>query len=152
MRGAILRVFSNKFLIELDGAAVVHHIPVKVSSTLGIENRVVRFFAVGLKLQRKARQRRRHFVVFPGALAVKLCQKQGCLGAVFRLDALVLEERLLRLEIRFGDEALVPNHIVNAFHAAFVRHGKKRVDGGAERHGKFRQKLNIRHGGAVFPF
>ena len=110
------------------------------------------FFIVGQQTDGLAGQRRGQLPVFPGALAVQLRQQQRGAGLRVRLQTFVLQKTLLGLKFLPGQKALIPEHIVDALHPLVVRHGKQRVDGGAQQNGKLGQQLNIRQGHAVFPF
>lgn len=71
--------------IEGDRAVVVRRVPVEVRAVLGVEDGVVRLLAVEIQCERLTREGRGEVIVFPCALAVKLCEQQRRARARFLL-------------------------------------------------------------------
>ena len=153
VRPALGRVTGDEILVKLDGSVMIDSVPVREDAAFRLkERRMGGFFIVGQQLQRLAGQRRGQLPVFPGALAVQLRQQQRGAGLRVRLQTFVLQEALFGFEFLPGQKALIPEHLFDALHPLVVRHGKQRVNRGAQQNGKLGQQLNIRQGHAVFPF
>ena len=153
VRPALAGMPGDEVLIERDGSVMVDVVPVREDAAFRLEQRRVGGFVIfGQQLQRLAGQRRGQFPVFPGALAVQLRQKKRGPGLRVRLQTFVLQKALFGFEFLPGQKTLIPEHVVDALHPLVVRHGKQRVDRGAQQNGKLGQQLNIRQGHAVFPF
>ena len=75
VRAVVLRMRGEKLLIEGDRAVVVRRVPVEVRAVLGVEDGVVRLLAVEIQCERLTREGRGEVIVFPCALAVKLCEQ-----------------------------------------------------------------------------
>jgi hypothetical protein len=142
---------GKKTLVEVNRAVVVRRVPVEVRAVLGVKDGVVRLLAVGIQCERLTREGRGEVVVFPCALAVKLCEQQRRARARFLLAALFLQKALLFVKFLLCEKALVPEHIVDAGKAVLVREGEERVDARSQRDGQRGQKLNIGKRAAVFP-
>lgn len=152
VRAVVLRMRGEKLLIEGDRAVVVRRVPVEVRAVLGVEDGVVRLLAVEIQCERLTREGRGEVIVFPCALAVKLCEQQRRARARFLLAALFLQKVLLFVKFLLCEKALVPEHIVDAGKAALVREGEERVDARSQRDGQRGQKLNIGKRAAPFTY
>ena len=131
---------------------MIDSVPVREHAAFRLEQRRMGGLVIfGQQTDGLAGQRGGQLPVFPGALAVQLRQQQRGAGLRVRLQTFVLQEALFGFEFLPGQKALIPEHIFDALHPLVIRHGKQRVNRGAQQNGKLGQQLNIRQGNARFP-
>ena len=148
----ILRMRGDKVEIKLDQLRVIGIIPVEIRAVFRVEHCMVRVAALRQQAQRPARQRRGVLAVFLRALVVQLGQQECRARLLLRLQTFFLQKAFFALKFLLRQEAAIPEHIVDALHAAVIRHGKQRVDGRPQRHRERRQQQNIRHTRSALPF
>ena len=147
----IVRVLSDKVLIELNEPVVIVGIPVGRDSAHGRCQLIVGVLFTGAQGQGTAGVLRRQLLMLPGLVVVELGQQTPApAGPVSGVDAAV--QKTLRLfQLSLGQHAAVPDHILDAIQLVVIRQTEQRVQGDAKIDGDHRQQLNIRGGHARFP-
>ena len=145
-------MLAYKFLVKCNELPAICHIPIRHGTFGSLQIGLVRLLLVGIEQEGLPGNGCGQFPVFPGPFVIEPGQEQSRLRLGIGERDLVLQILLYILKLMCRQIPYILQHVVDAVHPGAVCHGKQLINGDSQLHRKLWQQLNIRHGGAAFPF